>query len=61
MRSKTSRHAWGGSAQKSLPGGSDFCALPPQAWREVFDLNLVSGVLLPCQVFAQPMLAAGRG
>ncbi|MFM8580708.1 MAG: SDR family oxidoreductase, partial [Planctomycetaceae bacterium] len=53
--------AGGNRPEATLPPGSDFCALPPQAWREVFDLNLVSGVLLPCQVFAQPMLAAGRG
>src|SRR5262245_21089578 len=30
-------------------------------WRHNFDLNLVSGVLLPCQVFVPPMLQAGRG
>jgi NAD(P)-dependent dehydrogenase (short-subunit alcohol dehydrogenase family) len=27
----------------------------------VFDLNLVSGVLLPCQIFGETMLAAARG
>ena len=29
----------------------DFCRLPLDAWQGVFDLNLVGGVLLPCQVF----------
>lgn len=31
------------------------------AWRENFDLNLIGGVLLPCQVFGPAMLAARRG
>jgi NAD(P)-dependent dehydrogenase (short-subunit alcohol dehydrogenase family) len=35
--------------------------LPLAAWRDVFDLNLVGGVLLPCQVFGEAMLNAGRG
>ena len=30
-------------------------------WRENFDLNLVGGVLLPCQVFGPRMTALGRG
>ena len=30
-------------------------------WRENFDLNLVGGVLLPCQEFGPGMLARGRG
>ena len=53
--------AGGNRNEASLSPGGDFCKLPTEAWRDVFDLNLVSGVLLPCQVFAQPMLAAGRG
>ena len=53
--------AGGNRTEASLSPGGDFCKLPTEAWRDVFDLNLVSGVLLPCQVFAQPMLAAGRG
>jgi NAD(P)-dependent dehydrogenase (short-subunit alcohol dehydrogenase family) len=32
-----------------------------EAWRENFDLNLVGGALLPCQVFGPAMCAAGRG
>jgi len=43
------------------PPGSDFCQLPQQAWRDVFDLNLVAGVLLPCQVFGETMLSQQRG
>lgn len=53
--------AGGNRTEASLSPGGDFCKLPTEAWRDVFDLNLVSGVLLPCQVFAQPMLAVGRG
>jgi NAD(P)-dependent dehydrogenase (short-subunit alcohol dehydrogenase family) len=30
-------------------------------WLANFDLNLVGGVLLPCQVFGPPMRRAGRG
>lgn len=30
-------------------------------WRANFDLNLVGGVLLPCQVFGPPMAAQGAG
>jgi NAD(P)-dependent dehydrogenase (short-subunit alcohol dehydrogenase family) len=43
-----------------MPGG-DFCKLPLAAWQGVFDLNLVGGALLPCQVFGETMLAAGKG
>ncbi len=32
-----------------------------EAWRGNFDLNLVGGVLLPCQEFGPAMCAAGRG
>src|SRR3979490_1022456 len=40
----------------TLPPGSDFCQLPLAAWREVFDLNLAGGVLLPSQAFGEMML-----
>lgn len=32
-----------------------------QAWQNNFDLNLVGGVLLPCQEFGPAMLARGQG
>lgn len=32
-----------------------------EAWSGNFDLNLVGGALLPCQVFGPAMVAAGRG
>jgi NAD(P)-dependent dehydrogenase (short-subunit alcohol dehydrogenase family) len=53
--------AGGNRPDATLPPGADFCRLPLEAWQGVFDLNLVGGVLLPCQVFAEAMLAAGRG
>jgi len=30
-------------------------------WRKSFDLNLVGGALIPCQVFGPAMVAAGKG
>jgi NAD(P)-dependent dehydrogenase (short-subunit alcohol dehydrogenase family) len=53
--------AGGNRPEATLPPGSDFCKLPLAAWREVFDLNLAGGVLLPSQVFGETMLAHGRG
>ncbi len=53
--------AGGNRPDATLPPGSDFCKLPLEAWRAVFDLNLVGGVLLPCQVFGQSMVASGKG
>ncbi|HAC92380.1 MAG TPA: D-mannonate oxidoreductase [Planctomycetaceae bacterium] len=53
--------AGGNRPEATLPPGADFCALPLSAWRDVFDLNLVGGVLLPCQVFGQSMLKSGKG
>ena len=43
-----------------MPGG-DFCKLPLKGWEDVFDLNLIGGALLPCQVFCETMVAAGKG
>jgi NAD(P)-dependent dehydrogenase (short-subunit alcohol dehydrogenase family) len=55
-------NAAGGNRQDAtLPPGADFCRLPLGAWQGVFDLNLVGGALLPCQVFGEGMLTAGRG
>jgi NAD(P)-dependent dehydrogenase (short-subunit alcohol dehydrogenase family) len=55
-------NAAGGNRQDAtLPPGADFCQLPLDAWRGVFDLNLVGGMLLPSQAFGETMLASGRG
>jgi NAD(P)-dependent dehydrogenase (short-subunit alcohol dehydrogenase family) len=53
--------AGGNRPDATLPPGADFCKLPMEDWQGVFDLNLVGGVLLPCQVFGETMVAAGRG
>ncbi len=53
--------AGGNRPDATLPPGSDFCKLPLAAWRDVFDLNLVGGVLLPCQVFGEKMVANKHG
>ncbi len=53
--------AGGNKPEATLPPGGDFCKLPLEAWQDVFDLNLVGGTLLPCQVFGETMLAAGKG
>jgi NAD(P)-dependent dehydrogenase (short-subunit alcohol dehydrogenase family) len=53
--------AGGNRPDATLPPGADFCKLPLDAWQGVFDLNLVGGVLLPCQVFGETMVAAGQG
>jgi NAD(P)-dependent dehydrogenase (short-subunit alcohol dehydrogenase family) len=53
--------AGGNRPAATLPPGADFCKLPLDAWREVFDLNLVGGVLLPAQVFGEKMVASQRG
>ncbi len=53
--------AGGNRPDATLPPGADFCALPLEAWQGVFDLNLVGGALLPCQVFGETMLQNGGG
>ena len=53
--------AGGNRPEATLPPGADFCELPVGAWQDVFDLNLVGGVLLPCQVFGESMLQHGSG
>jgi NAD(P)-dependent dehydrogenase (short-subunit alcohol dehydrogenase family) len=53
--------AGGNRPEATLPPGAEFCKLPLAAWQDVFDLNLVGGVLLPCQVFGESMLNAGKG
>jgi NAD(P)-dependent dehydrogenase (short-subunit alcohol dehydrogenase family) len=53
--------AGGNRPDATVPPGGNFCKLPLEAWQSVFDLNLVGGALLPCQVFGEPMLVAGRG
>lgn len=53
--------AGGNRPDATLPPGADFCELPLDAWRDVFDLNLVGGALLPSQAFGRKMVERGRG
>lgn len=53
--------AGGNRPEATLAPGEDFCKLPLEGWRTVFDLNLVAGVLLPCQEFGEAMVEARRG
>ncbi|TWT81094.1 putative oxidoreductase UxuB [Planctomycetes bacterium CA13] len=53
--------AGGNRPEATIPPGGDFCKLPLDAWKDVFDLNLVGGSLLPCQVFAPDMIESGVG
>ncbi len=53
--------AGGNRPEATIPPGGDVCKLPLDAWRDVFDLNLVGGALLPSQIFAPDMIAAGVG
>lgn len=55
-------NAAGGNNPKAvISPGHAFEQITLEAWRENFDLNLVGGVLLPCQEFGPAMVARGRG
>lgn len=53
--------AGGNRRDATLEAGESFSRLPEEAWRGVFDLNLIAGALLPCQVFGERMLSQGKG
>ena len=53
--------AGGNKPEATIMPGGDFCKLPLEGWEAVFDLNLVGGTLLPCQIFGESMVAAGKG
>ena len=53
--------AGGNDPKATVTDTQPFEDLPLEAWRGNFDLNLVGGVLLPCQEFGPAMVAAGRG
>ena len=53
--------AGGNKPEATVMPGGDFCKLPQEGWEAVFDLNLVGGTLLPCQIFGDKMVAAGKG
>lgn len=53
--------AGGNSPSVTVTEENPFESLALLAWAESFDLNLVGGALVPCQVFGPGMCAAGRG
>lgn len=53
--------AGGNKPEGTIMPGGDFCKMPLEGWEGVFDLNLIGGALLPCQVFGEAMVAAKKG
>lgn len=53
--------AGGNQSGATLQPGDDFCHLSLDAWQQVFDLNLIGGTVLPCQVFGETMLLRNSG
>ena len=53
--------AGGNKPEGTVGPGGDFCEMSLDGWNAVFDLNLVGGTLLPCQIFGKQMVAAGKG
>ena len=53
--------AGGNDPKVTLTPDRTFDQIAPEDWRANFDLNLVGGVLLPCQEFGSAMAARGKG
>lgn len=53
--------AGGNDPNATVTAERHFEQIPLSAWQANFDLNLVGGVLLPCQEFGAAMVARGRG
>jgi NAD(P)-dependent dehydrogenase (short-subunit alcohol dehydrogenase family) len=53
--------AGGNDPQATVTAEMPFSEIPRENWTSVFDLNLVGGVLLPCQIFGAAMAGAGKG
>lgn len=53
--------AGGNHPQATVTDDHPLVDLPIEAWRNTFDLNLVGGVLLPCQVFGSGMIGRRKG
>jgi NAD(P)-dependent dehydrogenase (short-subunit alcohol dehydrogenase family) len=53
--------AGGNDPKVTVTDDLKFEQIAAEDWRANFDLNLVGGVLLPCQEFGPPMVARGRG
>jgi NAD(P)-dependent dehydrogenase (short-subunit alcohol dehydrogenase family) len=53
--------AGGNDLKATVTADQKFEDIPQANWASVFDLNLVGGVLLPCQEFGSAMAKRGRG
>ncbi len=53
--------AGGNDPKVTVTPERDFEGITTEDWRENFDMNLVGGVLLPCQEFGPSMKGKGRG
>jgi NAD(P)-dependent dehydrogenase (short-subunit alcohol dehydrogenase family) len=53
--------AGGNDPKVTVVGDQKFETIALENWRANFDLNLVGGVLLPCQEFGPGMVARGKG
>ncbi len=53
--------AGGNDSKVTLTAERQFEQIALEDWRATFDLNLVGGVLSPCQEFAPAMVARGKG
>jgi NAD(P)-dependent dehydrogenase (short-subunit alcohol dehydrogenase family) len=53
--------AGGNDPSVTVTPENPFESIPEEAWRKSFDMNLVGGALLPCQVFGPHMAEHGGG
>jgi NAD(P)-dependent dehydrogenase (short-subunit alcohol dehydrogenase family) len=53
--------AGGNDPKVTVTADHSFESITTADWAANFDLNLIGGALLPCQVFGPAMVAAGRG
>jgi NAD(P)-dependent dehydrogenase (short-subunit alcohol dehydrogenase family) len=53
--------AGGNDPRVTVSADRTFEQISPKDWQASFDLNLVGGVLLPCQEFGPAMVARGQG
>lgn len=53
--------AGGNDPRVTLGPGRGFQEIALKDWKDNFDLNVVGGVLAPCQVFGASMVARGKG
>jgi NAD(P)-dependent dehydrogenase (short-subunit alcohol dehydrogenase family) len=53
--------AGGNDPRVTVTADRPFEAISPADWRENFDMNLVGGVVLPCQVFGPVMKSHSKG